>query len=346
MLKAAVIGVGYLGKYHAEKYAKSKLCDLVAVVDSNKENCEKVSKNLKVKGLSDFKQLANLGVQCASVASTTSTHFEIAKWLLENGIDVLVEKPMTVTTSEARMLIETAGANNRILQVGHLERFNPAFRAMKEVLTRPMFFESRRIAQFVGRGADVDVVRDLMIHDIDLVAHLVGRPVKKVEAVGVPVLTKTIDIANARVTFEGGAIANFTASRAAFKSERSMRIFQPEVYISLDYGSKKLKIYSRSQPSENEKKGRSIFGTFSIPEISIKELKVEETDALATEIESFLTCVDNRSTPEVSGEDGLRALELVEMIERAFVDSIAQIDHRDNLPIPQNLLTEPQVANE
>lgn len=323
MIKAAVVGVGYLGKFHAEKYARSKLAELVAVVDTNEEQSAKIAKSLKVRSCDDYRILPSLGVQCASVASTTSTHFAIASWLLENGVDVMVEKPMTVTTSEARRLIEIAQDHGRILQVGHLERFNPAFCAVRKVLTRPMFFEARRIAQFAGRGHDVDVVRDLMIHDIDLVAHLVGRPVRKVEAIGVPVLTKTVDIANARVSFEGGAIANFTASRAAFKSERTVRIFQPDVYISLDFGAKQMKIYSRRAPGEK--------GSLFMPEIAIKEVKVEEHDALALEVESFLKAVSDRSKPEVTGEDGLRALELVDMIEEAFRESLAHIEDKEGL---------------
>lgn len=325
MIKAAVVGVGYVGKFHAEKYRKSASADLVCVVDTNPDNLKQVSKSLKVSGYEDIQVLPSLGVQCASVASTTSSHFALASWLLENGIDVLVEKPMAVTTSEAQKLIDIARTNGRILQVGHLERFNPAFRAMKEVLTRPMFFEARRIAQFSGRGHDVDVVRDLMIHDIDLVAHLVGRPVIRVDAIGVPVLTGTVDIANARVTFAGGAIANFTASRAAFKSERSIRVFQPDVYISLDFGSKRLKIYTRVL-----QKGQ---GSWLKPEIAIREERINDADALACEIEAFLLSVRTRQEPEVTGEDGLRALEMVERIEAAFRESLSMIENREELPL-------------
>lgn len=240
-IKTAVVGVGYLGNFHAEKYHASREADLVAVVDANESRAKEIAKKLRTKALTDYRALPQLGVQAVSVVSNTSSHHEISAYLLDHGIDVLVEKPMTVTVAQAQDLIGRAAATGRILQVGHLERFNPAYRAMQDVLTRPLFFEARRIAPFPARGTDVDVVLDLMIHDIDIIAHLVGRPIRHIEAIGVSVLTQTPDIANARLTFEGGAVANVTASRAALKSERSLRIFQPNVYISLDYGNKNLK---------------------------------------------------------------------------------------------------------
>lgn len=324
MIRTAVIGAGYLGKFHVEKYRRSRRADLAAVVDVVADKAAVLAKSAGATALTDYQLLEQCNVQCASVVSDTSSHFEIASWLLEHGIDVLVEKPMTVTTGEAERLIELAAHHRRILQVGHLERFNPAFRSLKAVLTNPRFFEARRIAQFTGRGADVDVIRDLMIHDIDIIAHLVGRRVEKLEAVGIPVLTKTIDIANARLTFEGGAIANVTASRAAFKSERTIRIFQPELYVSLDFGSKRLRIYSKS----NEKK------LFGFPGIKVDEHTVEERDALADEIESFLDCVESRQRPEVTGEDGLRALELAEQISGALMSNpeIASYLRQDGAP--------------
>ena len=269
MIKAAVVGVGYLGKFHVQKYHKSKFADLIAVVDRDEARANSIAKSVKALACTNYKELPKLGIQCASIASDTTTHADIACYLLEQGIDVLVEKPIAASTEEAKRIIEAARANSRILQVGHLERFNPAFLSMKEILTRPMFFEVRRIAKFAGRGHDVDVVRDLMIHDIDIVCHLVGRPVLKVEAVGVPVITETVDIANARITFEGGAIANFTASRAALKSERSIRIFQPEVYISLDFEKKRLKICTR-----DNKKGKTLLG---FPNIKVVEKKSRAT---------------------------------------------------------------------
>jgi predicted dehydrogenase len=187
---------------------------------------------------------------------------------------------------------------------------------MERVLTKPWFFEARRIAPFVGRGIDVDVVLDLMIHDIDIIAHLVGRPVKRVEAVGIPVMTSSIDIANARISFEGGATANVTASRAAFKSERTIRIFQPDVYISLDFGAKKLKMYSKTGGSDDK----------GFPKIKTEEHKVLERDALRDEIDAFIQCVEHRTPPEVSGYDGLKAIELADRIHDAFRASADALD--------------------
>lgn len=316
MVKSAVVGVGYLGRFHAEKYAASTNTELVAVVDANFERAQAVASAVGAIPLSDFRQLPSLGVQCASVASDTVTHFEISSWLLSNGIDVLVEKPVTTTEAEARSLIQIARENDRVLQVGHLERFNPAVRAMKRVLSQPMFFEVRRIAPFKSRGHDVDVVLDLMIHDIDIVSHLVSRPLERVEAVGVPVLTNTVDIANARLRFEGGAIANFTASRAAFKTERTIRIFQPNVYIALDYAAKNLRIYTKTG---------DVDAVTGLPQIAIEEHQVGEQDALEQEVEAFLGCVVSRAVPEVSGFDGLRALELAARIQQAFLLSSADL---------------------
>lgn len=326
MIRSAVIGVGYLGRFHAEKYAKLKTSELVAVVDTDEKRASKIARKFKAAAYTDVRQLEGLGVQCASVVSDTSTHYEIAKWLLEHGIDVLVEKPMTVAAEEARSLIDIAARNDRILQVGHLERFNPAFRSLQSILTKPWFFEVRRIAPFSGRGIDVDVVRDLMIHDIDIVSHLVGKPVKRIEAVGVPVLTESVDIANARITFEGGAIANFTASRAALKSERTIRIFQPEMYISMDFEKKRLKIYNKTAQKD----------ATGFPKISVTEHRVQERDALEHEIDSFLQSVLTRSAPEVTGHDGLRALQLTDQIHQAFRQSMDELSLDEQRSVAAN----------
>jgi len=312
-MEAAVIGVGYLGQFHAEKYASSELAELVAVVDEDRARAEEVAQALGVQALTDYRQLPELGVECASVVTPTTTHFEIASWLLENGIHTLVEKPVTDRLDHAQQLIEIAKRNERTLRVGHLERFNPAFRAMKQVLTNPMFFEARRIAPFSGRAFDVDVMTDLMIHDVDIIAHLVGRPLERIEAVGVPVLTDSVDIANARLTFEGNIIANITASRAALASERSIRVFQPDVYLSLNFEKKKLKVYERT--TELDSKG--------FRRIRVEEQHVEERDALAHEIEAFLKAIHEGRPPEVPGEDGLRALELVTQIRDAIEENLS-----------------------
>ncbi len=318
-IKSAVVGVGYLGQYHAEKYYRSNHTELTAVCDVDGERVRQFGKKYRTKPLTDYRELPALGVTAASVVTPTSTHFEIVSFLLERGVDVLVEKPMTRTVEEAEQLIDLARTHGRILQVGHLERFNPAFRSLAGVLNRPWFFEVRRIAPFAGRGIDVDVVMDLMIHDIDIVSYLVKSSVARIEAIGIPVLTDSVDIANARLTFENGAIANVTASRAALKSERTIRIFQPDLYISVDFEKKRMKIYERGH-------GDTLSG---FPKIVSREHKVRETDALADEVESFLDAVRTRRAPEVTGEDGLRAIKLAEAIQAALSESLSRISAQE-----------------
>lgn len=323
MLRAAVIGVGYLGKFHAEKFARNQRAELVAVVDTDESVARKVGKKWKAAPLTNYEELLDLNIDCVSVATPTTTHHKIGRWLLTHGIDLLIEKPFTVTCDEARELIALAETHDRIIQVGHLERFNPAFQAVKDRLQDPRFFEVRRIAPFTGRGSDVDVVRDLMIHDIDIVNHLVGCPIKRVEAIGTSVLTERVDIANARLTFESGTVANVSASRAAFSTERTIRIFQPDLYISLDFGKKRLKICSKGDGTD----------ALGLSAVKVEEQKVEERDALADEIDSFLQSVATRQAPAVSGTDGLKALELAERIEHAFAESAAAFR---NSPVAAN----------
>jgi predicted dehydrogenase len=318
LIKSAVVGCGYLGRFHADKYHQSPNAELVAVMDVNEENGKGVATKLGVPFVSSLQELIPLGVQCASVASTTSTHFEIAKWLLENGIDVLLEKPMTTTTAEAYKLVEIAHEKKRILQIGHLERFNPAFIALKQHLTEPKFFEAKRISVFTGRGADVDVVRDLMIHDIDILCNLAQSEITSIDAVGTPVVTNSVDIANARIRFKNGAVANVTSSRVALQSERTIRIFQPNTYIVIDFGEKTLRIFNKLETQDER----------GLPKIDIQKHAVDESDALRDEIEAFLSAVRDRSQPLVTGEDGIRAIKLVEMINSAMsVNSPVIFDH-------------------
>ncbi|RMG41408.1 MAG: gfo/Idh/MocA family oxidoreductase [Candidatus Dadabacteria bacterium] len=303
-LRAAVVGVGYLGRFHAEKYYYSPRADLVALVDPNSNYANELVRKTGAVLLKSVEELAALNIDCVSVATPTSTHYQVASYLLNKGINVLIEKPMTVTVEEGQKLCSLAESAGAILQVGHLERFNPAFREMKKVLTSPRFFEVRRIAPFKPRGHDVDVIRDLMIHDIDIVSHLVGEPITKIDAVGSPVLTKNIDIANARLEFKGGAVANISVSRAALKTERTLRVFQPDLYISLDFERKKLKIYQLSGNKTNN----------GFPDISVQEFHVDNRDALADEIDAFLDCIYTNKEPEVTASDGLRAVQLAEEI--------------------------------
>jgi predicted dehydrogenase len=240
-----------------------------------------------------------------SVAVTTQHHHAVAKDLLEAGIDVLVEKPLTTTVAEGQELLEIAVRGGRVLQVGHLERFNPAVRAIEGLITQPRFIECQRLAPFTERGTDVDVVLDVMIHDIDLLLAMVPSPMRAVEAEGVPVLTPSVDIANARLRFANGCIANVTASRVSVKRERKLRIFQGDAYFSVDFDQRKVRVCRR----ETAPNGR--------PALSFEQLDVPEGDALAAEIAAFIRAVEARETPQVTGWDGLRALEVAHVVRES-----------------------------
>lgn len=297
-LRTAVIGVGYLGRFHAQKYAQIAGSTLVGVVDANSEACAKVAAELGTKALSDYRELFG-AVDAVSLAVPTPLHHAIGCELLKNGIDVLIEKPIATTVAEARELVDLARTHGRILQVGHLERFNPAVLAAAERLQTPRFVESHRLAPFKQRGTDVSVVLDLMIHDIDLIQELVGTPIEHIDAVGATVFSGEIDIVNARLRFEGGCVANTTASRISLKQERKIRIFQDDAYLSVDMQQKILTVIRKKDAAPVE----------SPAQVSIEEQNFDQGDALLAEIEAFLKSVRERSKPVVSGEDGLRALE-------------------------------------
>jgi predicted dehydrogenase len=300
-IPVAVVGVGYLGKFHAEKYAAAEEADLIAVVDVDERRACEIADKLGTQALTKYGQLFGR-VKCVSIATPTLQHYAIAREFLEQGIDVLVEKPLTVDLVQARELVQLAQSKGVILQVGHLERFNPAIRKLESVIKEPKFVECHRLAPFVERGTDVDVVLDLMIHDIDVIASLVRSPVDRVEAVGVPVLTDKPDIANARITFSNGCIANVTSSRVSLKRERKVRFFQPDAYISIDYDQRRAQIFYKPPAGA------------TWLDIRGENIEIKEGDALADEIQSFLDCVRKRTLPLVSGADGLRALEIAAMI--------------------------------
>lgn len=297
-LRTAVIGVGYLGRFHAQKYAQIAGSKLVAVVDANAEACGKVAAELGAKALHDYRELFG-AVDAVSLAVPTPLHHAIGCDLLRQGIDVLIEKPIATTVDQARELVDLAKANGRVLQVGHLERFNPAVLAAAERLRTPRFVESHRLAPFKQRGTDVSVVLDLMIHDIDLIQELVGTPIESIDAVGATVFSGEIDIVNARLRFQGGCVANTTASRISLKQERKIRIFQDDAYLSVDMQQKILTVIRKKDAAPVE----------SPAQVSIEEESYDQGDALLAEIEAFLKAVRERSTPVVTGEDGLRALE-------------------------------------
>lgn len=296
-LRCAVIGAGYLGRFHAQKYAAIPRCDLVGVVDPDATARERIATELGVAVFADHRELLGR-TDAVSVATPTATHHAVARDFLRSGSHVLVEKPITATEAEARELIALAAGGGRVLQVGHLERFNPVILAVAGELVNPRFIESNRLAPFKPRGTDVSVVLDLMIHDIDLIQNVVHSPIASIDAVGAPVFTDEIDIANARIRFENGCVADVTASRISMKSERKLRVFQTDAYLSIDLQQKLLTIVRRPAVIEEGVP----------PKVDVEERSFEQGDALLAEIESFLDAIEQGRPPVVSGEDGLRAL--------------------------------------
>lgn len=293
-----MVGVGYLGRFHAQKYAQIAGCELVAVVDAREEARQQVAAEVATRAIADYRELLGQ-VDAVSVATSTAAHFAIARDFLESDAHVLVEKPITETAAEARQLIEVAQRRQRILQVGHLERFNSAILAAEPYLKTPRFIECQRLAPYRERGTDVNVVLDLMIHDIDIVQTIVGAPIETIDAIGTAVFSEEIDIANARIRFANGCIANATASRVSLKTERKLRVFEDDAYLSIDLQQKILTlIRKRATPPEPGQ----------LPVI-IEEQNFDAGDALRAEIESFLDCIRSGRPPVVPGEAGMRALE-------------------------------------
>lgn len=297
IVNIAVIGAGYLGKFHAQKYASLDNCQLIGLVDSDSATVDEMADLYpEAKASTDFQTLID-DVDAVSIVTSTPSHYEIAKQFLSRGKHVLLEKPMTSTTGQAEELIKIAEDNHCILQIGHIERFNPTVLAMDEHMQQPKFIESQRLSPFKARGTDVNVVLDLMIHDIDIILSIVKSDIESIQASGMSVLSDDIDIANARITFANNCVANVTASRVSTKSERKLRLFQGNAYFSADLGNHELKIYTR----ENS-------------EISAQSFNFDKSDALLTEIIHFLDCIHNNTQPLVSGIDGLRALHTANQI--------------------------------
>jgi predicted dehydrogenase len=311
LIRTAVIGVGYLGRFHAQKYASLPNSHLVGIADPSSAARSAVAAELQVAAHEDYRELLGK-VDAVSIVTPTPTHYEVARAFLEAGASVLVEKPMTVTTAEGEALIEIAARLKRTLQVGHLERFNAAVLAVQPTLTIPRFIESARLAPFKHRGTDVDVVLDLMIHDIDLILSIVRSPVVSVDAIGSSVFSKEIDIANARLRFANGCVANATASRVSLKTERKLRLFQDDAYLSLDLQQKILTVI---------RKGNGV-GPDGMPQVAIDENTYEQGDALKSEIEAFLEAVASGGPPPVSGEDGLLALRTAVSIAEQVASSM------------------------
>jgi len=313
-IRAAVVGVGYLGKFHAEKYAAMDNVELVGVVDIHPARAEKIGRHVRVPSFIDYHDLFGQ-VDAVSIAVPTPLHFEIGKAFLEQGVDVLMEKPITVTTEEADILIDIAEKKRLILQIGHLERFNPAIRAVKSMVSHPMFIESCRMSLYKERGTDVSVVLDLMIHDIDIISHFVHSGIKYCHAMGASVVSDTVDIANAHIEFDNGTVAKVTASRIANKNERKIRLFQKDGYISLDFANRSI-VHVRPGCGENN---------CPIPGMHMEEQRFAEGDALAEEIKSFVQAVNTRETPEVSGPMGRDALKIALSISQQIRESQRRI---------------------
>ena len=305
-----VVGVGVFGRNHARVYKEleqqGEPVRLLGVVDPDIARADEVAREFGCKPFGSVAQLitTHSEVQAASVAAPTVHHLALARELMKAGVDVLVEKPLATTLSEADELARLRAAHQRVVQVGHLERFNPAVQATIPILAQPMFFEVHRLSVFTPRSLDVDVVLDLMIHDLDIVLAFTKSPVREVRAVGLPVLSGKVDIANVRIEFESGCIANFTASRVSTERVRKLRFFQPRQYISLDYGRQEVLVFTVGS-------GGVAAGTPSVnPQIGVNKLAVRSEEPLHAELKSFLSAVRQRSTPMVTLEDGRRALGL------------------------------------
>jgi predicted dehydrogenase len=301
-LRTAVVGVGYLGRFHAHKHRALDNVELVAVCDRDPERSRAIAAEVGTGAVQDYRELVGK-IDAVTIAATTAEHFNIAQFFLEHGVHCLVEKPLTRTSAEAAVLTKLAAERKLKLQVGHVERFNPALIAARETLTTVRFIECHRLAPFKGRGADVNVILDVMIHDLDVILSLVDSKPTSVSAVGIPVLMDDIDIANARIEFANGAIANVTASRVSTTPQRRFRVFQPNQYVSIDFGSGEVRRVT--------KQGDWREGGAPLRE---EAWNLEKGDALLAETRAFVDAIVNDTAPVVSGDDAHASLELAEMI--------------------------------
>jgi predicted dehydrogenase len=316
-LRVGVVGVGHLGSLHAKMYAQIPTAQLVGVFDVDTEKAQKVAKEFKVHAYSQLDDLL-ANVEAVSIATVTQTHYDVAMQVIKRGVHLLIEKPITATIEHARALTERAETNKLKLQVGHIERFNPAILTLEPYNIKPLFIESHRLAQFNPRGSDVAVVLDLMIHDIDLILSLVKSKVTRIDANGVAVISDTPDIANARLQFENGCVANVTASRISQNKMRKMRLFQHDAYISIDFADGVSEVFRLADENTPLSKSTKMLGKIEEGQhkrvITYEKPKVREVNALKYELERFIECVQQNSEPPVTGRDGLHALEVAEEI--------------------------------
>jgi len=308
-IRVGVIGTGYLGKFHAQKYARMNDVDLIGVVDIDKAKADEIAHRYNVDSYTAIGSLMGK-VDAVSIVVSTPAHFAVSRAFLENNVDVLIEKPMTTTIEEADELIQIASSRNLIIQVGHLERFNPAVIALHDIVKNPRFIETHRLSVYKDRCTDVSVVLDLMIHDIDLISNFIGSEIKNLHAAGTPVITEHTDIANARIEFQNGCVANVTASRISTKNERKIRLFQKDAYISVDFAKHEIKVIKKRDNGENG----------FLPGMNIKQINLPEGDALDEELKSFIKAVKNREIPKVTGKSGRDALAIALNIMKQIDD--------------------------
>jgi len=316
-LRAGVVGVGHMGRYHAQIYRQLEGVSLAGVADVDPKRAKTVASACRTDAFVDYHDLLEK-VDAVSIAAPTSSHCDIARDFLEKGVDVLVEKPICRTVAQAEELTDLAGRKGRVLQVGHTERFNPAVVALKELVDRPRFIESHRIGSFPDRSTDVDVILDIMIHDIDIILNLVGAPVSEVRAVGVPLVSDHVDISNTRLEFENGCVANITSSRVSLKQMRKIRLFQKDTYLSLDFTKKELIRVTLDSSRKSY-----------IPKVPFKvhreKVKVDkQANPLKQELEAFCDAVRHRTAPVVSGEDGTEALRVATRINQAIQQNLTR----------------------
>jgi predicted dehydrogenase len=313
-LRVGVIGVGHLGEYHVQKYKAIPRAELVGIVDTNQDRACEIEQRYSVRAYGDHREILDK-VEAVSLVVPTEIHFDIARDILSNGVHLLVEKPITYRLEDADSLLSLAEQKGLVLQVGLVERFNPAVVKMESMLTRPVFMESHRMNVFTTRGIDVDVVLDLMIHDLDIILHVIPSEVKEVHAVGMSVITEKTDIANVRMIFENGTVANLTASRVSNKILRKIRVFQPDAYLSVNCAKRELNVIRL----DGELKASNGY-----PQVTTKKIRFPDSDPLADEISSFVNVIMNGSPPVVTGRDGRRALKfalgIIEQIEKGCKD--------------------------
>lgn len=328
-IKIGVIGTGHLGKLHTKMYSQIDTCELLGVYDINMEEAKLTAQEFGTKNFEDLNDLLN-SVNAVSIAASTNSHYELAKNCLDKGLHIFVEKPITATISQAEELVNISNQKKINLQVGHIERFNPALLALEKYISNPLFIQTDRLAQFNPRGTDVAVVLDLMIHDIDIILSLIKSKVLSVEASGVSVVSNSVDIANARIKFENGAVANVTASRISQKKMRKMRIFQKDTYLSLDFITGTSEVY-RLIPLEEKNDSHFIsFGEIGEGEnkkkVVYEQPQIKEVNALKYELELFIKSIQEKTKPVISGEDGHRALRIAELILNKIEESLKQIN--------------------